>query len=672
MSESESSLAKKKGLQRLSPELRARIADGAAVLAAVVVIAGLILPTKLDGVWLRLPVSFALIAALGAAWFVVRKNKPGIVLANGVVVGVMGISILAMALHKASGWTSLAGLLGFAAALALKTCIENPFVRARDLKVEGERSVLGVLLENVESLAAALVVVLLVWHFALEAFQIPTGSMSPTMIGSSIGRGMLTDGDRVLVDKLAYEVRDPAQWDPVVFRYPLKRTDPYVKRCVGIPGNELLIANGDVYVRQNAGSEIELLEKTTAARRVLWLPLLEEVDTRSAFVKNFKTDGSVDFEDGEFQIGADSRVVYPKGDGDDEAEVTDHDASFGASGTPKGNYNKGVVNDLRVVGQVDIDDDGHFYASIVRDADTYIFGIGPDGEATIVHEREGDTKSLTTDEMKAFDSSAPYDIDYSIADGRLKLIVDDEELASFEVGTALLDRLRLRDKESKLSLSSQDAINLAGEPTAEPRRGRLYLSGECRFTLEKLQRDIYYQGRFLTPRTPGGKLEELPFGVTLEDEQYFVLGDNSPGSEDCRFWTQIELWMKDGTQHVGSIHGSTQKTLAKWLYDAGKESGQSAMEKLISVAHYSAEERGPESLNDTELVHAALSDLRMWLKSQNRLTLPFYNVNGGIETIDAAEIKNIQVRRIPYVKRELFAGRPFAVFLSPRGLKLID
>lgn len=672
MSETILATQKKKGLQRLAPETRAKLADGATVLAAVTAIAGVAMPANFDGVWLRIPVLLALILSLACTWFVVRRKKPGVVLANGTVVSVIGLSVLAMALHKASGYASLAGLVSIFAAFMLKACVHNPFVRGRDLEIEGGKSLVGLILENLESLAAALIVVLLVWHFALEAFQIPTGSMAPTMIGSSVGRGMLTDGDRVLVDKFAFEYRDPMQWEPVVFRFPLRRTDPYVKRCIGIPGNEILIVHGDIYVRQNDGAEIELLEKSPRVREVLWLPMLEELNTRSAFIKNFKTDGDVEFDEGSFEIGSNGRVVFPKGDGNDDAEVTDHDASFGATGAAKTNYNRGIVNDLRIIGEVDFEDSGRFSLAIVRDGDTYEFSISEDGNPELSRERDGQTTDLTTSEMKDFDDSAPFDIDFSIADGRLVLIVEGDEIANLQVGTPMLAVLRELDKNSQINLAGDDAMKLASEQPAIPRRARVHLSGESRFTLEALQRDIYYQGRFITPQQPGGVLTELPFAVKLEEDQYFVLGDNSPGSQDCRFWTQIELWMKDGSQHIGSLHGATQPTLARYLAEAGSPNGESALSKLLSVAQHKQFERGDEALLDSELVASALEDLIRHMGEKNRHTLPFFNNAGGQEVIEPADIKRIQVRRIPYVERKLFAGRPFAVFLSPRGLKLID
>jgi signal peptidase I len=122
---------------------------------------------------------------------------------------------------------------------------------------------------------------------------------------------MLTDGDRVLVDKFVYSYRDPARWEPVVFRYPLRRTDPYVKRCVALPGEEVLIVGGDVYVRETGSGKIMLQRKTPRSRDELWLPILEDLDSNVVWVTNFLREGDVDFKDGQITLKGGAVVFFP-------------------------------------------------------------------------------------------------------------------------------------------------------------------------------------------------------------------------------------------------------------------------------------------------------------------------------------------------------------------------
>ena len=55
-------------------------------------------------------------------------------------------------------------------------------------------------------------------------------------------------GDQLLVNKQAYLYRSPQRWEIVVFRNPAKPTEAYVKRVVGLPGEKLQLSDGDVVI----------------------------------------------------------------------------------------------------------------------------------------------------------------------------------------------------------------------------------------------------------------------------------------------------------------------------------------------------------------------------------------------------------------------------------------
>lgn len=101
-----------------------------------------------------------------------------------------------------------------------------------------------VVAENVECLAIAVVMALVLKHFLVEAYKIPTGSMQPTILGNA-ERGIF---DRVLVNKLAYLLGEPKRYDVIVFKYPLDRSKNYIKRLVGLPGERVTLFHGDVFV----------------------------------------------------------------------------------------------------------------------------------------------------------------------------------------------------------------------------------------------------------------------------------------------------------------------------------------------------------------------------------------------------------------------------------------
>ncbi len=56
-----------------------------------------------------------------------------------------------------------------------------------------------------------------------------------------------TSGDRILVNKFAYEFQEPDRWDVFVFRFPGQASKNYIKRLVGLPGETLKIEWGDVF-----------------------------------------------------------------------------------------------------------------------------------------------------------------------------------------------------------------------------------------------------------------------------------------------------------------------------------------------------------------------------------------------------------------------------------------
>ncbi|MGO1461182.1 MAG: signal peptidase I [Marinobacter sp.] len=95
-----------------------------------------------------------------------------------------------------------------------------------------------------------LLVVLVLRSFLVEPFQIPSGSMLPT----------LEVGDFILVNKYAYGLRlpvvgtkvldvgDPERGDVMVFRYPEDRKTNYIKRVIGLPGDTVRYNDKQLFI----------------------------------------------------------------------------------------------------------------------------------------------------------------------------------------------------------------------------------------------------------------------------------------------------------------------------------------------------------------------------------------------------------------------------------------
>lgn len=98
-------------------------------------------------------------------------------------------------------------------------------------------------------LAIAVVVALLVRTFALQSFWIPSGSMENT----------LQRGDRVLVNKLVYDFRDPERGEVVVFKAPRSwrgrpGDEDFIKRVIAIGGDRVSYDAGDGRIAVNGHS----------------------------------------------------------------------------------------------------------------------------------------------------------------------------------------------------------------------------------------------------------------------------------------------------------------------------------------------------------------------------------------------------------------------------------
>ena len=106
----------------------------------------------------------------------------------------------------------------------------------------------GVLMDTVQFLASTIVIAIFVIVFLTQAFQIPSESMEQTLLV----------GDYLLVDKVYYG--DGGHWgavlpyhpvqrgDIIVFKWPVRPQQHFVKRVIGAPGDRIRMSRGRVYV----------------------------------------------------------------------------------------------------------------------------------------------------------------------------------------------------------------------------------------------------------------------------------------------------------------------------------------------------------------------------------------------------------------------------------------
>ena len=135
---------------------------------------------------------------------------------------------------------------------ALDAALFAPRRRAAVLASGGEvaSAPVPVVVDYARSFFPVFLVVLLLRSFLAEPFRIPSNSMMPTLL----------TGDFILVNKFTYGIRlpvldtkvidfgAPQRGDVVVFRAPQEPSTPFIKRVVGLPGDEIRYSGKTLYV----------------------------------------------------------------------------------------------------------------------------------------------------------------------------------------------------------------------------------------------------------------------------------------------------------------------------------------------------------------------------------------------------------------------------------------
>lgn len=111
--------------------------------------------------------------------------------------------------------------------------------------------------ENVQIIAIALFLALLIRAFVAEPRYIPSDSMLPT----------LQVGDRLVVEKISYHFHPPQKGDIVVFDPPQQlqvqgyaKNQAFIKRVIGTPGQTVAINSGKVYLNNQPLTESYIAE----------------------------------------------------------------------------------------------------------------------------------------------------------------------------------------------------------------------------------------------------------------------------------------------------------------------------------------------------------------------------------------------------------------------------
>ncbi len=119
----------------------------------------------------------------------------------------------------------------------------------------------------ITELIVIVIIVLLIRAFVAQAYNIPSGSMKPTLLV----------GDFILVNKLVYRFSEPQRGDIVVFKYPIDPNIDFIKRIIALPGEEVEVRNNQVFIN---GKPLPLIEvgkgEENGVRKVIYEEVLPE------------------------------------------------------------------------------------------------------------------------------------------------------------------------------------------------------------------------------------------------------------------------------------------------------------------------------------------------------------------------------------------------------------
>jgi len=124
----------------------------------------------------------------------------------------------------------------------------EPISTENEENIPEKPNLLGVLIDILETLLLSVVLFFLI-NAVSARIRIDGSSMEPN----------LHHGEFVIVSKINYRFGEPERGDVVVFDFPRNITQEYIKRVIGLPGEHILVEDGNVYVNEIILSEPYLI-----------------------------------------------------------------------------------------------------------------------------------------------------------------------------------------------------------------------------------------------------------------------------------------------------------------------------------------------------------------------------------------------------------------------------
>jgi signal peptidase I len=108
-----------------------------------------------------------------------------------------------------------------------------------------KNEILAFVWETIKVVIISLAIILPIRYYLVQPFFVKGASMEPNF----------EDGDYLLVDEISYRFSKPARGDVIIFRYPEDRSQFFIKRIIGLPGETMEIKKNKVIIYNTESSE---------------------------------------------------------------------------------------------------------------------------------------------------------------------------------------------------------------------------------------------------------------------------------------------------------------------------------------------------------------------------------------------------------------------------------
>lgn len=370
-------------------------------------------------------------------------------------------------------------------------------------------------------------------------------------------------GDRILVDKFAYDFSEPQRWDVVVFKYPEDADTNYIKRLIGLPGEIVSIAGGDIWTSRDGGAP-QIARKPPEVMRAR-LQTVHDSDHPAAVLQQEGwptawTDWAAPGEAmGDWQI-ADKRQQFSTNCAAGESAVLRFRHFRPTSGDWKEarlglGMRQGVqpeaVDDFQAYNAIHYA--GHWVGDLAFSCQLKSESVGGTVEFDLVDggQRHRCLINLATGQARliaandtestvetSVQGKGSWQILFTNVDDQLLLFVDGKLLPTAEPVvwvTPITDAAIATPRQEPVAPGDKQPSDRA--PVGITVTG---VDGPAAISLSSLKvlRDGYYIGAVGVGRR--GEIRDEPIlDFPLEVDQFFVLGDNSAASKDGRLWIDV-------------------------------------------------------------------------------------------------------------------------------------